>query len=456
MSNLPAYLTGTAAAGEAFAAAITNLIEIQLPALPEPPVDTVINSESLQCALRGEVDIVGVAADSALLHALFRDYAITASAYLLEPKQRGLPVRTRLPPQIAKPLWTLAHALGLPPFLEYTAYCLGNCTLRDGVVNANGQANARTSNIDWYSQRLIRQLKGGPEESTFVIVHAEIESHTPAMLRIYADVLAALDTATSTSGPLAEPLAEPLTRALVELHGVVSQILASQLKMFNACDPRGYVGLVRPWIFGTRGNPDFTGGAITFEGVADAARASKWTLDASPADAPEPWVTASLRGETGAQSTIIPSLDALLGVTHAFDALRVMLAEIEHYRPTAHRQLLRSLRMRMWGDANGSHADAAVALGIEKRGLSAPPPQQADAGCPYATAPNATTITPTNVHALKDALRSLGDRSAIRAYNALVEQVHAFRDIHMSFAELYITRFTDREWGTSPSAKREA
>ena len=32
-----------------------------------------------------------------------------------------------------------------------------------------------------------------------------------------------------------------------------------------------------------------------------------------------------LRGETGAQSTIIPSLDVVLGVAHKQDSLRVML-----------------------------------------------------------------------------------------------------------------------------------
>ena len=53
---------------------------------------------------------------------------------------------------------------------------------------------------------------------------------------------------------------------------------------------------------------------VTFEGVVldAAAPPSPWAADADTA-AP---VRTFLRGETGAQSTIVPSMDALLGITH--------------------------------------------------------------------------------------------------------------------------------------------
>jgi hypothetical protein len=50
---------------------------------------------------------------AALVHALYRDYALVTSAYILEPGQRGAPVRAEVPPQLAAPLWALAEALGL-------------------------------------------------------------------------------------------------------------------------------------------------------------------------------------------------------------------------------------------------------------------------------------------------------------------------------------------------------
>lgn len=62
--------------------------------------------------------------------------------------------------------------------------------------------------------------------------------------------------------------------------------------MFNASDPRNYEKYVRPWIFGWRGNADFDSG-VTFEGTGGGPT--------------------FLRGETGAQSSIIPSIDIVLG-----------------------------------------------------------------------------------------------------------------------------------------------
>ncbi len=235
---------------------------------------------------------------------------------------------------------------------------------------------------------------------------------------------------------------------------------------------------MRPWIFGVRGNPAFPGGALTFRGVSIASGvgsggggSAKWVLAASPPGAPgEPWVTASLRGETGAMSSIVPSLDALLGVSHARDALRVMQAELEHYRPPPHRALLRALRHALWGDEDGTPEDAAVAGALRARGLSLPPPPGLASGgcagaggcpggggggggggeCPAAPAgappPPAPAARPP--HALREAVAASGSRPLIRAFNRCVSCVFNFRVMHLAFAELYIARFTAREHAT--------
>lgn len=86
---------------------------------------------------------------------------------------------------------------------------------------------------------------------------------------------------------------------------LLQRLIVCGLQMFNASDPECYVDKVRPWIFGYKNNPDFPNGVV-FEGVMD--------------NQPQ-----FLRGETGAQSNIIPVLDALLGIEHANDALFQML-----------------------------------------------------------------------------------------------------------------------------------
>jgi indoleamine 2,3-dioxygenase len=52
------------------------------------------------------------------------------------------------------------------------------------------------------------------------------------------------------------------------------------------------------------------------------------------------------RGETGAQSAIVPSLDAALGVGHQEDVLRVYLMEMRTYMPPDRRDFIASLEAR--------------------------------------------------------------------------------------------------------------
>ena len=221
--------------GEGLREAVAALRELPLPPLPGAPDAALIEGAALITSLRGNGPSSGESdaapQDHALLHALFRDYALVSSAYLLEPKSRGLPPRARLPPQLARPLWALAHALDLPPFLEYTSYALGNYAPREGAPADAWQ---------WQDLRLIRMLRGGPAESTFILVHAEIEAHSGPLLSSYADVLEGLQALEETNAAPSAATAEepPIAEALWGLHRVLGRILTSQLKMFNACDPR--------------------------------------------------------------------------------------------------------------------------------------------------------------------------------------------------------------------------
>lgn len=51
-------------------------------------------------------------------------------------------------------------------------------------------------------------------------------------------------------------------------------------------------------------------------------------------------------------------------------------------------------------------------------------------------------------HALRDFVRSSGDREAVTLFNACVGNVWAFRDIHVTFSALYIGRYTSKETAT--------
>jgi len=92
------------------------------------------------------------------------------------------------------------------------------------------------------------------------------------------------------------------------------------LRMTEHCDPYIYYHRVRPFIHGWQQHP------VTYEGVPEHAGAPQ-----------------AYYGETGAQSTIVPCLDAALGVRHRRDELRTYLAEMRRYMPPPHVAFLESL-----------------------------------------------------------------------------------------------------------------
>jgi indoleamine 2,3-dioxygenase len=100
----------------------------------------------------------------------------------------------------------------------------------------------------------------------------------------------------------------------------VNEIFA---RMPEKCDPYIYYHRVRPFIFGTKDNPDLKNGLIY-----------KGEFDNQPQ---------FFRGETGAQSSIIPSLDGALQITHTKDHLRHYLNEMRDYMPPKHREFMEVL-----------------------------------------------------------------------------------------------------------------
>ena len=100
----------------------------------------------------------------------------------------------------------------------------------------------------------------------------------------------------------------------------VNEIFA---RMPEKCDPYIYYHRVRPFIFGTKDNPDLKNGLIY-----------KGEFESKPQ---------FFRGETGAQSSIIPSLDGALQITHTKDHLRHYLNEMREYMPPKHREFMEVL-----------------------------------------------------------------------------------------------------------------
>lgn len=367
--------------------------------------------------------------DGLLLQALMRDYSILTSAYILEGLEKSKfsdknvkAPRTVVPKNIAIPFNAVCRLLKEQSIMSYDSYCLSNCmSVLDPEPSTNNheQPNYASTNWHWENLRLIRAFDGGPEEATFVLIHSEIESHTPKLIKSFNLIGKGLGYTNGLTGAIEDSVSkddealkpsDPVDVMLVKdglimLKETMEAIVVSQLKMFNASNPKLYITRVRPWIFGWKGNPDLPDGVI-FDGVND----NKPTF---------------LRGETGAQSTIIPSMDVVLGVTHKRDALREMLAELEAFRPNPQCQWLSNLRKIFWGE---------------------------DAGAGLARVDENDAST---AHLLKDTISNHPDANIRKELEDLLCDVTSlmwsFRDIHVTFADLYIARFTDRALATGGS-----
>jgi indoleamine 2,3-dioxygenase len=253
-----------------------------------------------------------------------------------------------LPARIAVPWHQIAESLGRPPVLSYSSYALHNYVRFDS-----------SREIECGNLALIQNFLGGIDEEWFVLIHVDIERKAaPAMAALHA----CLDAAKVCEG-------ERLETLLLQVESSLRSMLATLRRMPEWCDPFIYYHRVRPYIHGWKNHPDLPEGVL-YEGV-EAYRGRPQQF----------------RGETGAQSSIVPALDAMLGVTHHEDALTHYLQEMRTYMPPAHRAFIESLESRV-----------PVRMFVQRSGRTA----------------------------------------LIAAFNACAEALNDFRSLHLEYAASYI------------------
>jgi indoleamine 2,3-dioxygenase len=216
----------------------------------------------------------------------------------------GVRPEPRLPDVLAVPWVSVAERLGRPPVLSYASYALDNWRRLD-----------RDGGLDLANLALLQNFTGGADEDWFILVHVAIEAAAaPALgaLLPAEDAAAAGDTA-------------KLEAQLEAVAGAIRRMTELLARMPEWCDPVVYYRRVRPWIHGWKDHPALPDGVV-YEGVARYGGHPQ-----------------RLRGETGAQSGIVPALDAALGIAHADDPLRAYLREMREYQPPAQRAFVEAL-----------------------------------------------------------------------------------------------------------------
>jgi indoleamine 2,3-dioxygenase len=211
-----------------------------------------------------------------------------ASAYV---NQVGQEPATVLPRNIALPLRDVCARLSRPPILSYDGYALFNWKRFDP------EGPIALGNID-----TIQNFVHLYDEHWFILVHVEIEALAAGTLRAIDQAGTALNAGdTDTLNLAVSSLAQTLWAQVETLRRIPEKM-----------DPALYYKTFRPYIRFFEN--------VVYEGV-----------DAAPLN---------FRGETGAQSSLIPTIVAFLKVPHRSSMLTDHLADMRRFMPAEHRRLI--------------------------------------------------------------------------------------------------------------------
>ncbi len=204
---------------------------------------------------------------------------------------------TVMPQVLAKPWYEVGKLVGRPPILSYQSYASDNWRRFD-----------QAGPIECGNIGLLQCFLGGQDEEWFILIHIDIEKKAGKALKAIEEAQAAV---------VAQD-AEKVEAALIKMRAALTAMYEVLGRMPERCDPYIYFHRVRPYIFGWRNNPSLPDGVV-YEGVDEYKGVGQ-----------------KFRGETGAQSAIIPAMDGVLGIEHEKDELREYLMEMRTYMPPKH------------------------------------------------------------------------------------------------------------------------
>ncbi len=206
--------------------------------------------------------------------------------------------RSSICPAIAVPLAEIADTLNRKPVLSYYSHGLNNWKKLDsnGDVEINNLA-------------IICRFYGGLDESWFIRTHIDIEKKAEVLVKA-ANTLMNLDGYYLDSSEVVREL-NVVSRTLHDIKNVLANVRSN-------CDPDIFFNRIQPFMRGMN--------RVRFEGVAK--------FNNQPISHP---------GGSGAQSLILPLIDALLGIQHAEDELLSYLIHLRAYMPIEHQNFLSAL-----------------------------------------------------------------------------------------------------------------
>lgn len=285
--------------------------------------------------------------DAHAIERAFQLYTYFASAYVFATDETP---SQHIPANIAVPLVKLAEKVERPPILAYAPYTLANWQ----KIDPNGA-------IEVDNLQLLQKFIHKQDAAWFTLIHVDIEARAGRAISAIPDLEKAIANGNS----------EAIIDSLKTIYNALAEMMTTLKRMLEHCHPHVYYHEVRPYIFSFEN--------VVYEGVAKYK------------GKPQSFV-----GETGAQSSIIPALVRVLGVSHQETTMTKYLRIMQDYMPKPHRDFIQGIKPR----------------------------------------------------ALRDYIQTVQQTALIDAYNETLKQLLSFRKLHIRYAASYIANQSPDSLGT--------
>ncbi len=205
-----------------------------------------------------------------------------------------------LPKKLAVPWYAVSEHITLKPVATYASVVLYNYSLRDpkGGMTADNLVAVST-------------FTGTKDESWFYMVHVLVELAAVPGLKAIEDAFEAMKM--QHNGELKNEL-EKVEKSICSMRKTLTE-------MYKHCRAKVFYNDIRPFLAGTKGFKEALPDGIIYEGVDSKPR--------------------SYNGGSAAQTTSIPSFDALLGAKHPGpEEDPTFMRKMREYQPKKHRDFL--------------------------------------------------------------------------------------------------------------------
>jgi len=221
------------------------------------------------------------------------------------------------------------------------------------------------------TQKFIKEY----DEDWFILIHVDIEMQGGTALQAIAELRTHMGISAHSMH---------WHRSLKKLLGSIRAMNETFARMPEKCSSEVYFNTVRPYIF-------------SFEDVV-----YEDCFDNKPQN---------YRGETGAQSSLVPAIQLALGIRHKNSMLTGHLNDMRQYMPFNHRMYLETLE-----------------ASVEPYNKSfKPDPSTAD---------------------IRKGVLGVDSKRVVEVYNECINELWKFRDMHFTYAVDYIHKKVDGDKGT--------